>query len=459
MSAVRLAGQGLSAWPALAGVEHLRNVVELDLSNNDITEVPPSIGGLAGLEKLNLMGNRLQTLPAEIAQLRRLVLLGLKDNLLEHLPALGGMACLEQLFLTSNRLTTLPEGLDALPRLRKLTAAWNPFASLPASLFRSRSLEFLRVSGAGHLAALPDTVGEADRLAWISIAGNKPPLCPRWPPPRRAEAAIAAESLRLGERLGGGASGDVDAASFEGREVVVKWFKRDVDGELARGPDGAAADEVAVLRHLMAMREEEAGGGADGRGHVVTPLGSTRDAEGNEGFVFTREAGAVIASGRPNMASVLRCRYDAGAPMPYARAHGACVSVARALSYLHAIGVVHGDVYGHNVVEDGAGHAVLCDFGASFRSPANAPALAAAFAKMDVRAAAIFMAEMAELCCAQLPPPSPDGAPPAGPQDADRDRPLALRDLARRTSAGPLATRPTAAELVQLLAALAPDAP
>ena len=35
---------------------------------------------------------------------------------------------------------------------------------------------------------------------------------------------------------------------------------------------------------------------------------------------------------------------------------------------------------------------------------------------------------------------------------------LALRDLARRTSAGPLATRPTAAELLQLLAALAPDA-
>ena len=43
--------------------------------------------------------------------------------------------------------------------------------------------------------------------------------------------------------------------------------------------------------------------------------------------------------------------------------------------------------------------------------------------------------------------------------DADRDRPLALRDLARRTSAGPLASRPPAAELVQLLAALAPDAP
>ena len=139
-----------------------------------------------------------------------------------------------------------------------------------------------------------------------------------------------------------------------------------------------------------------------------------------------------------------------------ARAHGACVSLARALSYLHAIGVVHGDVYGHNVVEDGAGHAVLCDFGASFRSPANAPALAAAFAKMDVRAAAIFMAEMAELCCAQPAPVSPDGAPPA--DDTDRPLALALRDLARRTSAGPLATRPTAAELLQLLAAVAPDA-
>ena len=81
---------------------------------------------------------------------------------------------------------------------------------------------------------------------------------------------------------------------------------------------------------------------------------------------------------------------------------------------------------------------------------------AAKEAGLDVAAVESLYAEMAELCCAQPAPVSPDGAPPA--DDKDRPLALALRDLARRTSAGPLATRPTAAELLQLLAALAPDA-
>ena len=57
-------------------------ITELDFSGRDITEIPPEIGQLTQLEKLNLgvryddqlnaFKNKLSSLPAEIAQLTNL---------------------------------------------------------------------------------------------------------------------------------------------------------------------------------------------------------------------------------------------------------------------------------------------------------------------------------------------------------------------------------------------------
>ena len=45
-----------------------------------------------------------------------------------------------------------------------------------------------------------------------------------------------------------------------------------------------------------------------------------------------------------------------------------CTGLASALAYLHAQQLCHGDVYAHNILYcPDSQHAVLCDFGASFR--------------------------------------------------------------------------------------------
>ena len=46
--------------------------------------------------------------------------------------------------------------------------------------------------------------------------------------------------------------------------------------------------------------------------------------------------------------------------------------VARALAYLHARHICHGDVYAHNVLSDASGRSVLCDYGAATHSAAQA---------------------------------------------------------------------------------------
>ena len=69
----------------------MKHLVELDLSKNQITELPSCIGRLSNLKRLSLYGNQLKTLPLEFSQLKQLEFLDLKNNPLEQeLAAVAG---------------------------------------------------------------------------------------------------------------------------------------------------------------------------------------------------------------------------------------------------------------------------------------------------------------------------------------------------------------------------------
>jgi len=57
---------------------------ELDLSGNEITELPPEIGKLIDLITLDLSINQLSTLPREIFQLSELQSLDIRFNQINH---------------------------------------------------------------------------------------------------------------------------------------------------------------------------------------------------------------------------------------------------------------------------------------------------------------------------------------------------------------------------------------
>lgn len=79
----------------------------LILTNNEIAELPKSIGQCHRLQKCMLAGNRLTSLPAEMSHCRKLGLLR----------------------LSSNQLTSIPHWLFELPELSFLSFAGNPCAS------------------------------------------------------------------------------------------------------------------------------------------------------------------------------------------------------------------------------------------------------------------------------------------------------------------------------------------
>jgi serine/threonine protein kinase len=145
--------------------------------------------------------------------------------------------------------------------------------------------------------------------------------------------------VQVGRLLGGGASGDVYAASVLGtpQMVALKVFRSDVS------PDGRTMDEVAlssVVRHPNLPRV---------RAVVPSSPQSPQIA-----LIMDLVPGGPLAD-KPNSASLLRCRWPDAALKRHGGypARGALEiarGVASALAYLHAMGVAHGDVYAHNVL-------------------------------------------------------------------------------------------------------------
>jgi hypothetical protein len=105
-----------------------------DLSNRELTVLPPEIARLPGLWELRLDGNRLTALPPEIGQLTGLQVLWLRHNQLTALPPqIGQLTGLRRLMLDGNQLTALPRELaDLLSGELKIGLAGNP---LPRPFF------------------------------------------------------------------------------------------------------------------------------------------------------------------------------------------------------------------------------------------------------------------------------------------------------------------------------------
>lgn len=91
----------------------LVNLKILFLNRNELQCLPPAIGRLIGLLWLSLDHNQLQSLPAEIGQLMKLQKLSITNNRLFTLPSeIGQLQDLDQLFIEENRFQFLPEWLN-----------------------------------------------------------------------------------------------------------------------------------------------------------------------------------------------------------------------------------------------------------------------------------------------------------------------------------------------------------
>lgn len=357
----------------------------LDLSGNALTSLPDDLPRLGKLRVILCVGNQFTALPEVLGACPQLSLIGFKSNRIRAVPGSALPPLLRWLILTDNAIEALPAEIGRCDRLQKLMLAGNQLRALPDSLAACTNLELLRVS-ANRLDALPDWLFALPKLAWLAFAGN--PCSDAREQAALAEAPIASiawDSLQLGRQLGEGASGVIYQASLREADgavpVAVKLFKGAVTS------DGWPRSELAAC---MA---------ASGHPHLIPVLGQVRGHP-------TERNGCVMAlidpaygnlAGPPNLDSCTRDTY----PEPQrftpqallAIAHG----IASAARHLHRHGVLHGDLYGHNILHREDGDSLLGDFGAAALFSPDAP-LALPLQRLEIRAYGILLQELAARC-------------------------------------------------------------
>jgi hypothetical protein len=362
-----LSGNALSTLPA--DLPRLHQLRILFASDNPFTELPEVLGECAQLSMVGFKANRIRTVPGNALgpQLRWLIL---TDNEIEALPAqIGRCSQLQKLMLAGNRLRSLPDELAACSRLELLRVAANRLDGLPAWLLRLPRLSWLAYAGNPFSAALEDLA-----LRDTPIAGI------RW------------DCLKLEEPLGEGASGVIYRARLlapqeqkhepASRDVAVKLFKGAVTS------DGLPDCEMAACIR-----------GGD-HANLIPVAGKVQDhPAGTHGLVMELiDPQFRNLAGPPSLSSCTRDIYDAGTRFDPDSVLGIAYGIAAAASHLHRRGVMHGDLYAHNILYDGAGRALLGDFGAASFHAAEDRDTGAALERLEVRAYGCLLEELIERC-------------------------------------------------------------
>ena len=372
---------GLTEFPA--EIFDLADSLEiLDLSDNALTSLPDRLPDLLKLKIIFCAFNSFAELPKVLGKCASLSMVGFRGNLITEVSAESLPPMLRWLILTGNQLESLPAELGQRPRLQKLMVAGNRLRSLP-DLTACVNLELIRIA-ANRFDALPSGLLSLPRLSWISYSGN--PFCAGDEQRALMETPVRHipwSSLTLGQKLGEGASGVIYRAKMgsDASDVAVKLFK----GELTS--DGLPVSEMAAcMKAGMHPNLIEVLGKIDGH------------PDGANGLVMSLVDDSYSnLAGPPSFESCTRDVYANDLRLSAAEVLRMASGIASVAKQLHANGIMHGDLYAHNILLGRDGHALLGDFGAAcFKGMDSAQGRA--LEKIEVRAFGYLLEELLDRC-------------------------------------------------------------
>jgi hypothetical protein len=124
-----------------------RNQSKIDLSNQNLKEIPKEIFELKNLKKLILRNNKIKIIPAEIEKLKRLETLDLSGNNISTFYAkICTLQNLQILNLNNNQLKNIPFQITNLKKLKSFHLANNKLDAVSNHIFSLQSLRELDIS-------------------------------------------------------------------------------------------------------------------------------------------------------------------------------------------------------------------------------------------------------------------------------------------------------------------------
>jgi len=377
---------GLNRFPR--EIINLADTLEiLDLSGNALTELPDDFARLNKLRIVFCSDNQFTELPEVLGSCPELSMIGFKANHIRKVPAGALPPLLRWLILTDNEIEALPDEIGNCSQLQKLMLAGNNLQTLPKFLANCKRLELIRIA-ANKLNELPIWLLSLPRLSWLAYSGN--PFASELESRMLMNASINTipwNTLKLEQPLGEGASGFIHRAVYHHADdscyrVAVKLFKGAVTS------DGLPHSEMAVA---------VAAGQHPNLIHVLGKVSG--HPSGTDGLVMELiDPAFKNLAGPPSLASCTRDIYPADSRFDLPVALQIAQGIASAARHLHHHGIMHGDLYAHNILHCGQGRALIGDFGAASFYAANGGAIADALERLEVRAFGCLLEELIERC-------------------------------------------------------------
>jgi len=355
----------------------------LNLTNNYLNALPDDFGRLQNLRIAFFSNNNFEELPTVLSQCPNLSMVGFKANKVRAIAENALPSSIRWLILTDNQIAQLPASVGQLSRLQKLMLAGNQLRSLPDDMAACHNLELIRLS-ANQLTTLPPWLFNLPRLSWLAYSGN--PLCGATTAPSSSLAEIDWADLTVEGTLGEGASGVIVKGRWETApnqvvDVAIKVFKGQVTS------DGLPMDE---MRSCMA---------AGTHPNLVRLLGKVKNhPEQKAGLVFAFVPATYKVLGHPP--SLDTCTRDTFPPetaFSLSTILHIAQGMAAAAAHLHCQGILHGDLYAHNILVNATGESLLGDFGAASFYPLDLEE-GRSLEALEVRAFGCLLEDLLERC-------------------------------------------------------------
>ncbi|XP_028294076.1 leucine-rich repeat-containing protein 57 [Gouania willdenowi] len=168
---IDLSGNKIEVLPANVG--NFLQLKSLTLNSNRLTGLPAEIGKLKKLETLSLGGNRIQVLPPSVNQLRALRTLVLAGNQISQFPCgLGALRQLNVLDLSRNQLQNVPPEVSELQAI-EINLNQNQISALSAEVALCPRLKVLRLEeNCLDLGSIPQSILSQSQVSLLSLEGN-----------------------------------------------------------------------------------------------------------------------------------------------------------------------------------------------------------------------------------------------------------------------------------------------
>ena len=359
----------------------------LDLSGNDLSSLPDDFGRLHKLRILFFSDNQFTELPSVLGQLSSLTMVGFKANKIRKVPAASLAKSIRWLILTDNQISELPAEIGQCTQMQKLMLAGNQLQSLPDEMAACKQLELLRIA-ANRFTELPEWLFDLPRLSWLAYAGN--PCCDISESNALANNPISEidwHDLDIHQKLGEGASGIIHHAKWQRSpenkiDVAVKLFRGSITSDGLPHSEKTACISAGNHPNLISVHGKI-------KHH---PTGIT-------GLVMSLiNTQFINLAGPPSLDSCTRDTYPSAALFTIDFALNIAHGIASAAQQLHSKGIMHGDLYAHNILHNSEGNCLLGDFGAASFYSMQKHTQALALQRIEVRAFGCLLEELIERC-------------------------------------------------------------